>query len=171
MKTYRLRIVFESDGDGWFASCPALEQWEPLSWGESREEAHKTVVRDLEITLGCMIESGAPIPEESEESDSLEENQVFVTVQPKLRPPQKATSIRTYRFRVEIEPDEDMWFVRCPALERYGAATWGETQEQARKHIQEVLGMVLKTMLEEGIPIPEEPEDTSLEGECLVVTI
>ena len=171
MKKYRLRVVFEPDEDGWFASCPALEQWEPLSWGESREEVYKTVVRDLEITLGCMIESGAPIPEESEESGSLEENQVFVTVQPKLRPQEKADSTKSYRFRVEIEPDEDVWFIRCPSLERYGAATWGETQEQARKRIQEVLNMVLETMLEEGIPIPEEPEYDSLEGECLVVTI
>ena len=171
MKTYRLRVVFESDRDGWFASCPALEQWEPLSWGESREEAYKTVVRDLEVTLGCMIESGAPIPEEPGESDSLEENQVFVTVLPKLRPPQKATSMKTYRFRVEMEPDEDVWFVRCPTLERYGAATWGATQEQARKDIREVLGMVLETMLEEGITIPEDPEDISLEGDCLVITI
>lgn len=171
MKTYRVRVVFESDGDGWFASCPALEQWEPLSWGETREESYKTVVRELEITLGCMIESGAPIPEEPEESGSLEENQVFVTVQPKLRPRKEAGSTKSYRFRVEIEPDEDVWFVRCPSLERYGAATWGETQEQARKRIQEVLNMVLQTMLEEGIPIPEEPEYDSLEGECLVVTI
>ena len=139
--------------------------------GESHEEAYKTVVRDLEITLGCMIESGAPILEESEESDSLEENQVFVTVQPKLKPPAKASSKKTYRFRVEIEPDDDVWFVRCPILERYGAATWGETREQARKRIQEVLGMVLETMLEEGIPIPEEPEVDSLEGDCLAVTI
>ena len=171
MKTYRVRVVFESDGDGWFASCPALEQWEPLSWGQSRDEAYKTVVRDLEITLGCMVESGAPIPEEPEESASPGENQVFVAVQPKLRPPQKSSAMKTYRFRVEMEPDEDVWFVRCPILERYGAATWGETQEQARKRIREVLGMVLETMLEEEIPIPEEPEDASQEGECLVVTL
>lgn len=171
MKTYRVRVVFESDEDGWFASCPALEKWEQLSWGQSREEAYKTVVRDLEITLACMIESGVPIPEEPEASDSLDENHVLVTVQPKMKPSKKAASRKAYRFRVEMEPDEDVWFVRCPALERYGAATWGETQEEARQHIQEVLSMVLETMLEEGISIPIEPEDASLEGECLVVTI
>ena len=171
MRTYRVRVVFESDGDGWFASCPALEQWEPLSWGQSREEAHKSVVRNLEITLACMIESGAPIPEEPEESDSLQENQVFVTVHPKLKPSNKASSTKTYRFRVELEPDEDVWFVRCPTLEQYGGATWGETKEQARKHIQDVLCMVIETLLEEGIPIPEEPEGDFLEGECLAVTV
>ncbi|MYC37773.1 MAG: type II toxin-antitoxin system HicB family antitoxin [Chloroflexi bacterium] len=88
-----------------------------------------------------------------------------------MKPSKKAASRKAYRFRVEMEPDEDVWFVRCPALERYGAATWGETQEEARQHIQEVLSMVLETMLEEGISIPIEPEDASLEGECLVVTI
>ena len=172
MKTYRVRVVFESDGNGWFASCPALEQWEPLSWGQSRDEAYKTVVRDLEITLGCMIELGAPILEEPEDSAPLGENQVFVTIEPRLKAvPRPAYSKRTYRFHVEMEPDENVWFVRCPALESYGAATWGETKEQARKHIQEVLSMVLETMVEQGIPIPEDPEGDSLEGECLAVTI
>lgn len=171
MKTYRIRVVFESDGDGWFASCPALEQWEPLSWGQSREEARKAVARDLEITLGCMIESGSPIPEEPEESVSRGEDEIFVTVRPKLKSPKKVGSKKTYRFHVEMEADEDVWFVRCPVLERYGAATWGKTREEARKHIRDVLGMVLETMLEEGIPIPEEQQDASREGESLAVTI
>jgi len=171
MRTCRIRVVFESDGDGWYASCPALGKWEPLSWGQSREEAYKTVVRDLEITLGCMIESGAPIPEEAGESHPLDGNQTFVNVQPKPRSTKRARLGQTYRFRVEMEPDEDVWCVRCPSLERYGAATWGETQEQASERIQEVLGMVIDTMLEEGILIPIEPESNSLEGECLAFTI
>ena len=118
-----------------------------------------------------MIESGAPIPEEPEESDSLNENQVFATVNPKLRTSNPNSSTKTYRFRVEMEPDEDVWFVRCPTLEQYGGATWGETKEQARKHIQDVLCMVIETLLEQGIPIPHEPEGDSLEGECLTVTV
>lgn len=66
--------------------------------------------------------------------------------------------MKTYRFRVVLEPDEDDWFVRCPTLERYGAATWGETKEEAYQHIEEVLEMVLESMVELGMPIPEEPQ-------------
>ena len=80
--------------------------------------------------------------------------------------------MKTYKFRVEIESDENGWFVRCPTLERYGAATWGETKEQAHKHIEEVLEMVLESMVELGIPIPEEPQDVSLaKEEILAVSI
>ena len=80
--------------------------------------------------------------------------------------------MKTYRFRVELQPDGDGWFVRCPTLERYGAATWGETKEQAHRHIKEVLAMVLESMLELGIPVPEEPRHAFLrEAESLAVTI
>ena len=64
--------------------------------------------------------------------------------------------MKTYRFRVELEPDEGGWFVRCPTLEGYGAATWGETREEAYRHIEEVVGMVLENMVELGVAIPGE---------------
>ena len=80
--------------------------------------------------------------------------------------------MKTYRFRVELQPDGDGWFVRCSALERYGAATWGGTREQAHRHIKEVLAMVLESMLELGISVPEEPGGALLrEAESLAVTI
>ena len=80
--------------------------------------------------------------------------------------------MKTYRFRIELQPDGDGWFVRCPALERYGAATWGETPEQAHRHIKEVLAMVLESMLELGIPVPEDPGGAFLrEAESLAVTV
>ena len=64
---------------------------------------------------------------------------------------------RTYIFRVVVEPDEDRWFACCPALEKYAAATWGYTREEALKNIEEVLQMTIESMIEDGQPIPEDP--------------
>jgi predicted RNase H-like HicB family nuclease len=68
----------------------------------------------------------------------------------------KGKGMKTYVFRVVIEPDEDRWSAHCPALLTYGAATWGNTQEEALKHIQEVVQMVIEELLEDGEPIPED---------------
>jgi predicted RNase H-like HicB family nuclease len=65
--------------------------------------------------------------------------------------------MKTYIFRVVVEPDEDRWAAYCPALERYAAATWGYTKEEALKNIQEVVQMVLQELVEDQEPIPEEP--------------
>jgi len=63
--------------------------------------------------------------------------------------------MKTYTFKVVVEPDENRWHAYCPALEQYGAATWGNTHEEALKHIQEVVEMVIEELAEDGIPIPE----------------
>ena len=65
--------------------------------------------------------------------------------------------MKTYTFKVVVEPDEDRWHAHRPALEQYGAATWGNTHEEALKHIQEVVQMVIDELAEDGIPIPEGP--------------
>jgi predicted RNase H-like HicB family nuclease len=65
--------------------------------------------------------------------------------------------MKTYTFKVVVEPDEDRWHAYCPALEQYGAATWGNTREEALKHIQEVVQMVIEELAEDGISIPEGP--------------
>ena len=44
--------------------------------------------------------------------------------------------MKTYVFRVVVEPDEDRWVSYCPVLEQYGAATWGYTEEEALRHIR-----------------------------------
>jgi hypothetical protein len=44
----------------------------------------------------------------------------------------------TYTFSVVVEPDEDAWHTWCPALQSYGAATWGRTRAEALRHIREV---------------------------------
>ena len=56
--------------------------------------------------------------------------------------------MKTYIFRVVVEPDGDCWSVCCPVLEKYGAATWGYTQEEALKNIQEVVQMVIEELVE-----------------------
>lgn len=64
--------------------------------------------------------------------------------------------MKTYVFKVVIEPDEDRWSTYCPALEHLGAATWGDSREEALRHIHEVVQMIVEELLEEGEPIPED---------------
>lgn len=66
---------------------------------------------------------------------------------------------KTYTFKIIVEPDEDRWFAYAPALEELGGATWGFTKEEALKHIDEVVHMVIEGLIEDGIPIPVEPKD------------
>lgn len=88
-------------------------------------------------------------------------------------------AMKTYNFKVVIEPDEDFdgnpagWHVYCPALERVGGSTLGETREEALKNINEVVRMVVESMSEDGERIPEEPFDgVGATGEtCVAVTV
>jgi predicted RNase H-like HicB family nuclease len=68
----------------------------------------------------------------------------------------KRRGMKTYVFRVVIEPDEDRWSAHCPALLMYGAATWGNTQEEALKRIQEAVQTVVEELLEDGESLPED---------------
>ena len=68
----------------------------------------------------------------------------------------KGSRMTTYIFKVVVEPDEDKWSAYCPALLKQGAATWGDTEEEALRHIHEVVQMVVQTLLEDGEPIPED---------------
>ena len=62
--------------------------------------------------------------------------------------------MQTYVFKVTVEPDEDGWLADCPALDEYGAATWGHTEEEALKNIRELVEMILLELAEDGLPIP-----------------
>ena len=64
--------------------------------------------------------------------------------------------MKTYAFKVIVEPDEDRWHAYCPALSDWAAATWGSTEEEAYQNIQEVVQMVIEGMIEENILIPTE---------------
>lgn len=71
---------------------------------------------------------------------------------------------KSYSFKVIIEPDtfEDgrpAFHAFCPALKQYGAVTWGSTEEEALKHIQEVIQMIVDELIEDGIDIPEGPKE------------
>lgn len=65
--------------------------------------------------------------------------------------------MKTYTFRLVVEPDGDRWHAHCPALQPFGAATWGNSEEEALRHIQEVAQMVVEELQEDRIPIPDAP--------------
>ena len=55
----------------------------------------------------------------------------------------------TYNFKIVVQPDEDFdghpsgWHAYCPVLERQGASTWAETEDEAIKNINELVRMVV----------------------------
>ena len=66
--------------------------------------------------------------------------------------------MKTYKFLGEIEQEGDEWIVRCPTMERYGGFAGGDTKEEAWSYCQEILTANIETMLELGMPVPEEPQ-------------
>lgn len=62
--------------------------------------------------------------------------------------------MKSYVFRVILEPDEAVWRAYIPDLEDKGGATWGVTKEEALVNIREVAQMVIESMLEDGDPLP-----------------
>jgi len=71
----------------------------------------------------------------------------------------KEEHMRTYAFKVVVEPDEDRWVAYCPVLKDKGGATWGYTKEEALKNIREVIEMTIESMIEHNEPIPEKPQE------------
>ncbi len=73
--------------------------------------------------------------------------------------------MKTYTFKVVVEPDEDAtgnraWHAYCPALESVGAATSGGTRDQALKNINELVHMIVEEFIEQGRPLPQGPADS-----------
>ncbi len=66
--------------------------------------------------------------------------------------------MKTYVFRIVVEPDEDRWAAYSPALKVMGGATWGNTREEALDNIRQVLQLTVESMMKHGESIPEEPE-------------
>ena len=77
--------------------------------------------------------------------------------------------MKSYVFSVVIERDEDAWRAYVPELEAKGAATWGRTQDEALKNIQEVAQMVIEELLEDGEPLP--PGVTVSDRPVVAVTV
>jgi predicted RNase H-like HicB family nuclease len=83
-------------------------------------------------------------------------------------PTRKERNLTTYTFKVVVEPDEDRWHACAPALEGQGAVTWGETREEALRHIEEVVRLVVESMIEHGEPIPAPADQVQVSREPLV---
>ena len=84
--------------------------------------------------------------------------------------------MKSYVFKVVVEDDEHedgrpAFRAYCPALESIGASTWGETQEEAMKNIQEVLHMVVDELSGEGKEIPPAALIASTESPAVMVTV
>jgi predicted RNase H-like HicB family nuclease len=62
--------------------------------------------------------------------------------------------MKSYLFRVVVEPDERAWRAYIPDLESRGGATWGATKEEAIRNIHEVAQMVIESILEDGEALP-----------------
>ena len=67
--------------------------------------------------------------------------------------------METYTLEVVVEPDEDRWHAYCPALLEQGAATWGHTRDEALRNIEEVVQLVIESMVANHEPLPAAIQD------------
>ncbi len=65
---------------------------------------------------------------------------------------EKRSEPEKYIFEAIIEPDEDRYHAYIFGLK--GCRSWGRTEEEAEKNIQEALELYLETLIEDGDPIP-----------------
>lgn len=77
--------------------------------------------------------------------------------------------MKSYLFRVILEPDEEAWRAYIPDLEEKGGATWGKTRDEAIGNIREVAQMVIESMLEDGEALP--PGITQMDEPVVAVTL
>ena len=83
--------------------------------------------------------------------------------------------MKNYVFKIVVEDDkhEDgcpAFRAYCPALESIGAATWGDTREEAIENIGEVLHMIVEELAEEGKEIPPDALIASTEYSAVLVS-
>ncbi len=78
-------------------------------------------------------------------------------------------NVKSYVFRVVLEPDEDVWRAYIPELEAKGAATWGQTKEEALRNLGEVAQMVIEALLEDGERLPSSV--TEIDDPVVAVTV
>ena len=81
--------------------------------------------------------------------------------------------MRTYAYRVVVEPDDGGWHAYCPALRSLGAVTQGATEAEAFRNINEVVQIIADEMIEEGTPLPTGPsaDVEVLEGARVAITV
>jgi predicted RNase H-like HicB family nuclease len=63
--------------------------------------------------------------------------------------------MKSYIFRVVVERDGEAWRAYVPELESKGAATWGNSRDEALRNIHEVAQMVIEELLEDGETLPQ----------------
>lgn len=85
------------------------------------------------------------------------------------RQSESAKQVKSYVFPVVVEQDEDVWRAYVPELESRGAATWGNTRDEALRNIQEVAQMVIEELLDSGEALP--PGVTVSDHPVIAVTV
>jgi predicted RNase H-like HicB family nuclease len=61
--------------------------------------------------------------------------------------------MKTYRFSVIIEKDQDGYYAFCPELQ--GCYTQGETYEEALENIKDAIRLHVESRIEAGEEIPQ----------------
>jgi len=79
--------------------------------------------------------------------------------------------VKSYVFRIELEPDEEGWRAFYPPLEEIGASTWGANQQEALKNIQEVLSMIVDEFNEQGQTVPKNEGMFTSDGAAVTVNL
>jgi predicted RNase H-like HicB family nuclease len=67
----------------------------------------------------------------------------------------------TYNFPAIVEPDEDRWFAYCPPLLEQGGSTWGYTPQEALRNLEDVVRLVVESLIAHGDPVPKAQADSS----------
>jgi predicted RNase H-like HicB family nuclease len=67
--------------------------------------------------------------------------------------------MKTFRFSVVIEKDQEGYFALCPELQ--GCYTQGKTYEEALENIKDAIRLHVEDRLESGEEVPQ-PESVSL---------
>jgi predicted RNase H-like HicB family nuclease len=84
----------------------------------------------------------------------------------------RPATVKTYSFKVVVEPDEGGYHAYCPALRHLGAVTQGATQEEALRNINEVVRMIIDELREDGETLRAASDDIEiLDGARVAVTV
>jgi predicted RNase H-like HicB family nuclease len=67
----------------------------------------------------------------------------------------KKYGMTTYNFPAIVEADEDRWFAYCPPLLEQGGSTWGYTRQEALRNLEEVVRLVVESLIAHGDPVPK----------------
>ncbi len=89
---------------------------------------------------------------------------------------ERGMNMKFYTFKVVIEDDffedgAEGYRAYVPLLEEKGASTWGRMKEEAFQNLQEVIQIVVESMMEHGEKLPEEPIDLVTTQSTPAVTI